>query len=243
MPSAIWPYVLTYTVNFSTHAPWVLGHLWSLSVEEQFYLLWPLVMKFARPPMWAIVAVLSVFAGIGVRAVNTLIGVALIDPTVMHYAFPFVCGPIAMGCLLALNAPRVKRIITGSRFLASPWVLLAALPVIALFDALDLGTANRFIALATNSLITFCVARVVFVPTGLAGNVLNSGPLVRLGKLSYSLYLFQQLFLDSLYRKPAIPLPFPLNLMGALTVATICYYGLETPFFGLRRKFRSYSTK
>jgi peptidoglycan/LPS O-acetylase OafA/YrhL len=52
VPPGNWIYALTYTMNFDTHAPWVLGHLWSLSVEEQFYLLWPLVMRFARPPVW-----------------------------------------------------------------------------------------------------------------------------------------------------------------------------------------------
>jgi peptidoglycan/LPS O-acetylase OafA/YrhL len=224
VPPGNWVYALTYTMNFDTHAPWVLGHLWSLSVEEQFYLLWPLVMRFARPSVWTGVATLSVFAGIASQH--------LIDPA-LHYAFPFVCGPIAMGCLLAIHAPAMKRFIAASQFLSSDWFFLFAVPVIALLDTPDFGNAGRYIALVTNSLVTLCVARVVFVPV----RVLNRGPLVMLGKLSYSLYLFQQLFLDSMSAAPIL-IPFPFNLAAALTAGICCYALVEVPLQGLRARLR-----
>jgi peptidoglycan/LPS O-acetylase OafA/YrhL len=133
-----------------------------------------------------------------------------------------------MGCLLALYADRIKNLVTRW----SGWFFVAAVPVIALLDTLD-------VRLVTNLLVTLCVARVVFVPV----EFLNAPLLVRLGKLSYPLYLFQQLFLDSISGKPSIPVPFPFNLAAAVAASLICYYVVEVPFFGLRRKFRSYSTK
>jgi peptidoglycan/LPS O-acetylase OafA/YrhL len=230
VPAGNWAYVLTYTVNFDPHPPWLFGHLWSLSVEEQFYLLWPLAMKFARPPIWTGIAIASVFAGMVTRAFG------LIDPA-LHYAFPFVCGPIAMGCLLAIYASRVRIFVTGSKFLSSGRFFLATVPAIALLDTLDLATVGHYIGLVTNLLLTLCVARLVFVPTGAAGRVLNSAPLVQLGKLSYSLYLFQQLFLDSMSTAP-IPVPFPFNLFAAVGAALVCYYGVEVRFLGVRSRYR-----
>src|SRR5439155_13732768 len=44
MPVSEWIHVLTYTVNFQEVPVHEVGHLWSLSIEEQFYLLWPITL-------------------------------------------------------------------------------------------------------------------------------------------------------------------------------------------------------
>ena len=194
-PKADWPYIFTWTVNFDPHPAWMIGHLWSLSVEEQFYILWPLAIAFTGRRTWTLIAVAAIFA-FPLKAINPA----------LHYAFPVVCGPIALGCLLALYPIRVR---------VPAWVFV---PFIIVLDAYDI----RFVV---NILVALCVARVVAVPP----RVLNWPPLMWLGKISYSLYLFQQLFFDSISGKPAIPLPFPLNLAGALAVATASYYFIEQP--------------
>jgi len=235
VPNKDWLHVLTYTVNFS-HSTWVVGHLWSLSVEEQFYLLWPAVVKIAKPRTWVALAILSIFAGISVRAFYTVTGIQLVDPG-LRYAFPFVCGPIAMGCLLAMGAERVRCIIVSSKFLRSGRILMLTLLLIALLDALDLGTANRFLKILMDSLLTLCVARFIFVPTDVAGRFLNSGPVVFIGKLSYSLYLWQQLFLNP-YSNVAIPRIF-VSLLATVAAASVSYFGVELKFLALRQKFRN----
>jgi peptidoglycan/LPS O-acetylase OafA/YrhL len=111
------------------------------------------------------------------------------------------------------------------------------LPLIALLDALDLGTANRFLGILTNSLLTLCVARFIFVPTDVAGRFLNSGPLVLIGKLSYSLYLWQQLFLAPSSYGPLSAVS--VRLLATLAAASISYFGLEVRFLALRKKFRN----
>jgi peptidoglycan/LPS O-acetylase OafA/YrhL len=181
------------------------------------------------------IAILAVFSGIAVRGVYTITGIQLVDPQ-LRYAFPFVCGPIAMGCLLAMRSGAVRSVIVSSRFLSSGRPLLFALPVIALLDTLDLGTANRFLGILTNSLLTLCVAQLVFVPMNVVGRFLNTAPLILVGKLSYSLYLWQQLFLNPIAHTPISKIL--IGLAATFAAASASYWGLEIRFLGLRKKFR-----
>jgi len=97
VPNRSWLYALTYTVDF-VPVTWVLGHLWTLSVEEQFYLLWPVVMKLAKLRTCGVAAVIAIFAAPVTHVVLRHHGVH-----VMPTAFPLQCGPIAMGCLVAIG--------------------------------------------------------------------------------------------------------------------------------------------
>jgi peptidoglycan/LPS O-acetylase OafA/YrhL len=235
VPSGLWFYVFTYTVNYSPFGVWVLGHLWSLSVEEQFYLLWPLIMKIARPRTCAVVAILAIAANPATHAVHRLSGM-----TLSSYGFALQCGPIAMGCLLAMKARTVRRWIVSSKLLSDGRSLVFTVILLALLDAIPnhFGAPSVFLEIVMNSLLTFCVARLVFIPHGVAGRVLNSAPFVLIGKLSYSLYLWQQLFLKPEGDAP-ISISFPLNLIAAIAAASACYWGLEVRFLRLRKKFRT----
>jgi peptidoglycan/LPS O-acetylase OafA/YrhL len=71
----------------------------------------------------------------------------------------------------------------------------------------------------------------------LLGRLLNARPLVVVGGLSYSLYLWQQPFLDR--ASSAWSAAWPQNLVLAVTVALASYYLLEKPLLRLRRGLRS----
>ncbi len=103
----------TYMSSYSLHAPWVLDHLWSLSVEEQFYLIWPVVMaaSFIKAKRLAVVAVVlaplfRVALYIGGHSLGQL------------YYFPAVSDSLATGCLLALLQPQLARY---QSFFAEKW--------------------------------------------------------------------------------------------------------------------------
>jgi peptidoglycan/LPS O-acetylase OafA/YrhL len=227
---------LTYTVNFSYSSNWWIGHLWSLSVEEQFYLLWPLAIGRLRMRTCVIIAIFTVFAGIIIRAIYATTGLQILDPN-LRYAFPFVAGPLAMGCLLAMAGRQAHNILRYCGLL-SGYRALALIPVILILDVLDVhvGSLNRVLAVLTNILVTACVARFLFTPCDSAGRLLNCRPLVFIGKLSYSLYLWQQVFFNPLSTMAFCR--FPLSLSGTVAAASASYLLVERPMLGLRRRFR-----
>jgi peptidoglycan/LPS O-acetylase OafA/YrhL len=239
VPSRLWIFVLTYTINFTPGlwdaGHWVVGHLWSLSVEEHFYFLWPLAVRFWSIRACVGIATVAIFTGILIRAVYVATGYQLVDPA-LRYATPFVLGPIAMGCLLAIAGPRVKRTMLQNPHWTGPAAMLLAILAILVLDTVDLGSLNRFRNIILDLLLTFVVARFVFQPTGLAADLLNSGPLISIGKLSYSLYLWQELFMNPF--SGILICTFPWNAMAAFTAACGSYFLIETRFLSLRRHFR-----
>ena len=96
---------LTYTADYFHPVYWSLAHLWSLSVEEQFYILWPVLLVFAglaRSRRFAIMAILlcPLF-----RAIGWYAGV---DEALVFRRFEMVADSLAFGCLLALDYERIR---------------------------------------------------------------------------------------------------------------------------------------
>lgn len=94
----IW-YAVTYMVNYLPDASWQVGHLWSLSVEEQFYLFWPGLFVVFRPKEALKIAVAVVLLGPVARiaAWFLLKGTPYYDLSL----FPTVADSLATGCVLA----------------------------------------------------------------------------------------------------------------------------------------------
>jgi peptidoglycan/LPS O-acetylase OafA/YrhL len=225
--------VLTYTVNFTSRAVWYSAHLWSLSVEEQFYFLWPLAVRFLPSRGWTAVALITFFSNIGFGVFHRLFGARLfgLNPAMQSFAFPFVCGPIAIGCLLAIWEKPIRRV--GRPLFVHPmWITL--IPVIMIADKFSrepIGSAGL------DLLLVLFVARCVFHPQDAVGRFLNLRPMRFIGKLSYSLYLWQQLF----FHYSFIPM-FPLNVLGTAGFANASYFLLEKPFLKLRSSLRRKDT-
>jgi peptidoglycan/LPS O-acetylase OafA/YrhL len=80
-------------------------------------------------------------------------------------------------------------------------------------------------------------------PGNLIGRFLESAPLRWIGRLSYSLYLWQQLFFCDRWRQGALPLgvleQWPLKIVGLVGCASISYYALELPMMRLGHRIAS----
>ena len=229
IPSAQFVYGLTYTMNYVANPSHHLGHLWSLAVEEQFYLLWPLTLVLlgtqrALKVAGAVILISPImrFGSLYIPAARPLIG----------WSFPTIADPLAMGCLLAGASLYLGKHRQYMEFLRSRWfwVVPALIPVLNAFP----GTkVNLLVAQSLlNAFIAISIDRFVRIQDGAVWRFLNWLPLRCIGVLSYSLYLWQQPFLT--YAGPGMWSVFPLNLLGAFVCAYCSYRLVEKPCLNLR---------
>jgi peptidoglycan/LPS O-acetylase OafA/YrhL len=151
--------------------------------------------------------------------------------------FPMVADSIAMGCLLANVSGWLE---TKSWYLrlfrpAYSVGLLALLLVINRY--MDYTVVSVFGTSIIIVSLAILIHRCVYRPHDWAGRFLNWKPIVFVGTLSYSLYLWQQLFLNR--ESSAWINTFPQNLILAIAAALASYFLLEKPLLKLRRRLHS----
>jgi peptidoglycan/LPS O-acetylase OafA/YrhL len=227
-------HALTYTVNYHAEPSWYLGHAWSLSVEEQFYLLWPAVLLFVgrRRGLWIAFAVIALCPLIR-------LSIWYLFPSLVRYEisyrFETVADSIAVGCILAGLQEWLKLQRPYHKILESKLFILV--PVVVLYASL-LPNSSRLSLLVgipvQNIGIAACIAWSITNYAGKIGKVLNSKPLVFLGMISYSIYLWQQPFVNP--KSSAIISRFPLNLILAGAASLASYYCIEQPSLRIRQR-------
>jgi peptidoglycan/LPS O-acetylase OafA/YrhL len=177
-------YALTFTTSyFFDHAATSLQQLWSLSVEEQFYLLWPLAMylgtRSAKRYCWAIMIASPV-----VRILLKFHGYKQYS----HLA-PAIGDSLAAGCLLAFYEDQVR---------AFARKYLTSLPAFLML-CLATGVVTCFIywrdIVVLWGAVSCMIALTICAAIERKDDILNKGFFVWTGLLSYSLYLWQQPFL------------------------------------------------
>jgi peptidoglycan/LPS O-acetylase OafA/YrhL len=227
-------HAVTYTVNYLPGRSWDVGHLWSLSVEEQFYLLWPciFVMLGPRRASWVAAGVIlfGPFARIGARIF--LIGTAYRDLEM----FPMVADSLAMGCLLA----HVSGWLEGQEWYLALFRPAYSLGLLALVLLTNRYMGYTMVSVFGTSVINISFAilihRSVYCSRDWIGQILNWKPIAFVGGLSYSLYLWQQLFLNRY--STAWVNAFPQNLVFAVVASLASYLLLEKPLSKLRHRLR-----
>ncbi len=215
--SATWmqsAYALTFTTSyFFKQAYTPLQQLWSLSVEEQFYLLWPLVfmlgVRSAKRCGWVVMALCPLL-----RLYLKHRGY----PEIEHLA-PAIADSIGAGCLLALYYDQAKAValryfVSGHGFILLCLGSLVVAEIIFKFSLWELW-----------GMVPAMIAFIIAASIERRDMVLNSGPLVWSGLMSYSLYLWQQ---------PFLVLKGPLDFMSVRLVATfaaayLSYRFIERP--------------
>jgi peptidoglycan/LPS O-acetylase OafA/YrhL len=228
-------FAATYTMNYVLAGRWETGHLWSLAIEEQFYLIWP-----------ATIAVLGIRRALAAATALAILAPYALLALFLHGAgryllatqtFPFVFDALAAGCVLG---GCLRTFVSNARFrraIASPFGGLVPLALLFV-DSIDHHSAAYHAAgqLAITLGICYSVARYTQVLDTRGARILAWRPLVWVGRRSYSLYLWQQLFLDP-YQHTLLQV-FPINVACAFACADASYRFIERPLNRRRGRYR-----
>jgi peptidoglycan/LPS O-acetylase OafA/YrhL len=214
-----------FPTMLKTGAGWFTGHLWSLSVEEQFYLIWPLVLfgigkKTMRQQITA--AVLFFFFGCAVLTV-------IVVGRTFHIGGWHWLPRVEFGGLFAGSFMRIclshswaKAIFT--KLSGKSWTAILLLTALILIFHSPVLIADPF-------LCCLAVGATLCEPHSLFGRLLEM-PIMRwIGKLSYSLYIWQQLFTGFAWicRPFGFLNQFPVNIVSIFAISCLSYYLLERP--------------
>ena len=231
-----WP-ALTYTSNYFHVGAWFIAHSWSLSVEEQFYLCWPLVIAFASRRT-ALRVALTVIALAPFIRVGIFVATRDYDAA-QNWDFDF----IAAGCALALAAPTLARSELWIALNRAPRLVAACLAVVFLHLAFSHSHRWVFVveilaeltieAVVIAAALAWCVQR----PDTLVGRLLNAPPVRWIGLISYSLYLWQQVFF-----RPSGTLTPVQAAAATLLVSMLSYYLIERPALRARGRLERWWT-
>jgi peptidoglycan/LPS O-acetylase OafA/YrhL len=217
------------------------GHFWSLSIEEHFYLLWPVLLLRLGNKRSLRVAIIGAYLCAIWRIYDRTFPHSLIGRMLPGSSEAFralrtdvMLDGLLLGSALAilLIRPSVRNFILRNFPKETPLVCTVILMM------LNYPWAKGYGTLAHYSLLTVIVASTLIVKEGLAYKWLNFAPLVWIGKLSYSLYIWQQIFL--LHPVGSFPLgpmnTFPLNVIALFAIAACSFYLLEQPAIAMGRQ-------
>jgi peptidoglycan/LPS O-acetylase OafA/YrhL len=231
-------YVMLF--EYLNHSPlplhWYTGHFWSLSMEEHFYLVLPAVLvAFKRTRRW-------VLAGMAVSV--ALWRMVLTHVIHRDYQFNFRTDThvdaLLIPAMIALTLYPLTRNQAARRYIPA-W----SFPVFLVTELLLLTIRVPWFFTLQAILLPLLILSTALHPSAVQGRILETKPLRWIGWISYSLYLWQQLFFGVNFAgsPPGLALlrKSPINLLALLVCATFSYYVIEKPFIRLGHKLASTS--
>jgi peptidoglycan/LPS O-acetylase OafA/YrhL len=208
--SLSWLQTLAYLLSFGDVLAYIrpafepLRPLWSLAIEEHFYIFWPIAVRFlSRRTLVYMLLSLVAFEPI-LRAITS---VFTHDWQFIYFLTPFRLDGLALGCLLALGMES-----SSDAYLIGKWSGLATAGFITIWLSLRMILGHAFtrddptpaysaacyslVSLAACSLIAYVVSH----PRSICSRAFEWKPLVFTGAISYGLYLYQVLIRETVTR-------------------------------------------
>jgi peptidoglycan/LPS O-acetylase OafA/YrhL len=219
-------YLTNIWIAVHHHYDEATGHFWSLAVEEQFYICWPLIIlltprRYLRPLMYTLICASASFRAFGKLLFQ-------LDPVTSNALTIAQLDPLAIGGLLALKNESDKRLIRSIGVYCAPAVVVE----VAL-GLLGVGTKLRWVSfelLCTLSAASLVSRAASGIGTGF-GRFLEWRPVRYVGSISYGLYI---------YHLPVFILIGKRGWLAALltlVVASVSWRFFEKPINDLKRYF------
>jgi len=184
-----WPWVFSGTVNWlvalKNQWPVAISHLWSICVQEQFYLLWPLLILLF-PRKWMLPAIISIaVAGIAFRIGCVIFSV----PMIARWVLPFgSLDSLAAGAALGWCGGRLRPGRGGWLIALICLLMLAVAAFLRNSDPTQLKSV--LVEPLEAGALVILVARTASGFDGLIASFLGNGRLVFAGRMSYGLYIY-----------------------------------------------------
>jgi peptidoglycan/LPS O-acetylase OafA/YrhL len=226
-----------FVTNYSPYSEnWLVAHTWSLSIEEQFYLVWPLILVLfgMRRSLWIGIGLIFAMPFVRVATYAFMPDWRAHIPVMMHTRI----DALMFGCVAAIAYEEAwfqrlyNLLCTLKLHLILPLFALLIAPFVRmrLRGAYDLPVGLSIDALAA----TLGMVWLIRNPHSSIGKWFNAKFICWIGVLSYSLYLWQQPFFS--HDTIGWPSKFPINIVFVFVAAVGSYYLVEQPFLRLRAK-------
>ena len=212
----------------------ICAPLWTVSIEEQFYLIWPVVMRKLKHSEMAMAAVATFLLAIASQVGLVLVGAST---SFMYFGSAPRCDTLALGILLALYRDRLPRLTASLRFLLVAGGLIGCVISARLINRtgpMDIYTVlgRLIISLASVAILYACLYSRTKLVTG--------AWVVRLGKVSYGLYmlhftglLIALSLLRPLHGGPSLATK-ALGFCFTVLLSFASYRWIESPFLRLK---------
>jgi peptidoglycan/LPS O-acetylase OafA/YrhL len=222
-------YLQTFLVPNPAGAAGLLGVTWSLAIEEQFYLVWPVVVRFCSNALLRSIAVCVICVSPLLRVILASHGVNLYSNT-----FSRLDGLMA-GALLAILVRSVDFV--PSRFVSTAWIVLfITVPLAFLTEAVD----ARWIVFSMSALASVSLVYLaLYSKQKWVQRVVKNRFIVYTGTISYGLYLLHKIpfGFGKSFKLNSYPVSAPLLLAACYGVAALSWNFYEKPFLSLKRFF------
>lgn len=225
-------YLQNFLVPIPSSATGLLGVTWSLAVEEQFYLVWPLVVRFCTEAQLRRIAIAVICLSPVLRFYLSLHLVNIYSNT-----FCRLDGLMA-GVLLALVIRSHNFV--PSKFLKQAWIiLLVSVPLALAIEAFHARWIGFSVIAAAS--VAFVYLALFSIQSWLRA-ILTNRVLVYTGTISYGIYLLEKIPLDVAKILHLIKYPFlsiAITTGATYAIAALSWKFLEKPFLKLKRNFEA----